>query len=263
VDLAALPSEISSRGAGERRVVLPRSAIEARILDIWKEVLGAEQLSVTDNFFEVGGDSLIMTEVLRRINQAQQPPLTIAELFSYPTVQSLASHLHTVAPVQDQPAAAVPVPAARGTRGLAGDVAIIGMAGRFPDARNVGQFWQNLAAGRCAVRRFTDEELLAAGVSREELAQDHYVRAGLVLDDLDLFDGAFFGFTPRECEIMDPQQRFLLECAVEALEHAGYASEQRAGRIGVFVGKGTSLYFLEHLLGHPEVIPRRRCCRTS
>jgi pyochelin synthetase len=256
VDLAALPSEISSRGAGERRVVLPRSAIEARILDIWKEVLGAEQLSVTDNFFEVGGDSLIMTEVLRRINQAQQPPLTIAELFSYPTVQSLASHLHTVAPVQDQPAAAVAVPAARGTRRLAGDVAIIGMAGRFPDARNVGQFWQNLAAGRCAVRRFTDEELLAAGVSREELAQDHYVRAGLVLDDLDLFDGAFFGFTPRECEIMDPQQRFLLECAVEALEHAGYASEQRAGRIGVFVGKGTSLYFLEHLLGHPEVIPR-------
>jgi len=255
LDLAALPSEISSSGSEERRVVVPRSDTEERILKIWKEVLGLDPLSVSDNFFEVGGDSLLMTEVLRKVNQWQQPPLTIANLFSYPTVQSLAAYLR---PAAEAPAVR-PAPAAgraeRGPRG-SGDVAVIGLAGRFPDAPNVRALWQNLAAGRCAIRRFSEEELLRSGASPDELARDNYVRAGSVLAGMDLFDAAYFGFTPREAEIMDPQQRFLLECAVEALETAGYPNERRAGRIGVFVGKATSFYLLEHLLYYPEIFAR-------
>jgi amino acid adenylation domain-containing protein len=254
VDLSALPNDISSQAhshAEERRIVFPRSETEERILKIWKEVLGVEQLSISDNFFEVGGDSLLMTAVLRKLNLSQQPPLTTAELFSYPTVQSLAAYLSPGLRIDERRPAAV---SARPERGSASDIAIIGMAGRFPDARNVDQLWQNLASGRCAVRRFTGEELLQAGVSPEELSDESYVKAGVVLEDMDLFDASFFGFTPREAEIMDPQQRFLLECAVEALETSGYASEAHAGRIGVFVGKGTSRYFLEHVLPHPEII---------
>src|SRR6185436_3364839 len=81
VDVAALPRELSTPAAEERRVLLPRSETEERILKIWREVLGVEQLSIADNFFEVGGDSLLMTAVLRRLNQSQRPPLTTAELF--------------------------------------------------------------------------------------------------------------------------------------------------------------------------------------
>ncbi|HEX3525459.1 MAG TPA: amino acid adenylation domain-containing protein [Thermoanaerobaculia bacterium] len=256
VDLGALPSEISSQTTGERRVVSPKSGNEERILKVWKEVLGIEQLSITDNFFEVGGDSLLMTEVLRKINQWGQSPLTIAELFSYPTVQSLANYISPVAKVQEVRPAANLGHAERGPRRPTGDIAIIGRAGRFPDARNVDELWQNLSAGKCSVRNFTDEELLQAGVSHEELAQENYVRAGTVLEGMDLFDASFFGFTPREAEIMDPQQRFLLECAVEALENAGYASEKYTGKIGVFAGKGTSLYLLEHLVHRPELFQK-------
>jgi len=251
VDLGALPDEVSPVGREERRVLFPRSDTEERVLQIWKEVLGVEQLSISDNFFEVGGDSLLLTEVLRRLNQTQRPPLTIANLFSYPTVQSLADYLSRGAEARER---RPPVSAPERVRESARDIAIIGLAGRFPDARNVEELWQNLAAGRCAVRHFTEEELLQAGVSPEELAQESYVRAGVVLQDIDLFDAAFFGFSPREAEIMDPQQRFLLECAVEALENAGYASEKHGGRIGVFVGKGTSLYLMEHVLQHPEIV---------
>ena len=253
VDTTALPTDVASQHATERRVVVPKSDVEERILGIWRDVLGVEQLSVTDNFFEVGGDSLLITEVLRRVNQWQQPSLKVAELFSYPTIQSLADHIRASASEAAAPALrrASSPPVAAGT-----DIAIIGLAGRFPDAPNVDALWQNLAAGKCAVRTFTDEELLRAGVPAEELAQDGYVRAGLVLENLDRFDAAYFGFSPREAEIMDPQQRFLLECAVEALEGAGYANEKYAGRIGVFTGKGTSLYLLQHVLQHPELVAR-------
>ncbi len=256
VDLGALPSEISTQGSDERRIMVPRSDTEERILRIWKEVLGLDQLSVSDNFFEVGGDSLLMTEVLRKINRAQQPPLTIADLFSYPTVQSLAAYLSPGAKAQEARPAALSERAERGPRGLAGDIAVIGLAGRFPDARNVDELWQNLAAGHCSVRRFTREEMLRSGATPEEVAQESYIPAGSVLQGLDLFDASFFGFTPREAEIMDPQQRFLLECAVEALENAGYPGEKHAGKIGVFVGKATSLYLLEHLLYYPEIFQR-------
>ncbi|MBW8877597.1 MAG: amino acid adenylation domain-containing protein [Acidobacteria bacterium] len=256
VDLAALPKEISAQGAAERRVLFPRSETEERILKVWKDALGAPQLSISDNFFEVGGDSLLMTAVLRRLNQTQQPPLTTAELFAYPTVQSLAEYLNPESEALKGRTAAKPEGAEREPRSAAGDIAVIGMAGRFPDAANVDQLWSNVAAGRCAIHRFADEELLQAGVSPTELAQENYVKAGVVLEDIELFDAAYFGFTPLEAEIMDPQQRFLLECAVEALDHAGYASEQHAGRIGAFLGKGTSRYLLEHVLQHPEIIQR-------
>ena len=256
VDLKALPDAVSWQGSEERRVVSPRSTTERKILDIWLEVLGVDQLSVTDNFFEVGGDSLLMTTVLRKVNRWHQPAVTIAELFAYPTVQSLAAHL---TPLEQAPDGRGP---ARPRAGVAGPtpaeraVAVIGMACRVPDAEDPERLWENLVEGRCSIRRFTDEELLAAGVTPDELAREGYVKAGTVLEGMQTFDASYFGFTPREAEIMDPQQRFLLECAVEALENAGYPNEARSGPIGVFVGKGTSFYLLEHVLHHPEIIER-------
>ncbi|HBL29035.1 MAG TPA: hypothetical protein DD490_19545, partial [Acidobacteria bacterium] len=255
VDLGALPSAVAPQAVEERRVLLPQTETEGRILRIWCEVLGVEALSVSDNFFEVGGDSLLMTAVLRRINQLRNPPLTTAELFAHPTVRSLAEYLSPGAKGEGS-AAASSVRAEPAAEKEDAGIAVIGLAGRFPDARNVGELWANVAAGRCSIRPFTETELLAAGVSPEELAHPGYVKAGLVLEDLERFDAAFFGFTPREAEIMDPQQRFLLECAVEALEAAGYANETHAGRIGVYVGKGTSRYLLEHILVRPEIVQK-------
>ena len=133
-------------------------------------------------------------------------------------------------------------------------IAIVGMAGRFPGARNVAQFWQNLKNGVESIRPFTDSELLASGVSADELAQPEYVRSGVVLEDLDKFDAAFFGFSPKDASIMDPQHRIFLECAWEALEDAGHLPEEFEGSVGVYAGSGMNSYMIYNLLTNPRLV---------
>jgi acyl transferase domain-containing protein len=123
------------------------------------------------------------------------------------------------------------------------DIAIVGMAGRFPGARNVDEFWQNLAAGVESIARLTDEEIVASGVPASWLAQPNYVKAAPVLDEPGHFDARFFGFSPTEARDLDPQHRVLLELAHEALESAGYDPDQYPGRIGVFAGSALNTYY--------------------
>jgi acyl transferase domain-containing protein/thioesterase domain-containing protein/acyl carrier protein len=133
-------------------------------------------------------------------------------------------------------------------------IAIVGMAGRFPGARNVAEFWQNLKNGVEAIRPFSDAQLRAAGVSADELAQPEYVKSGVVLEDLDKFDAAFFGFSPKDASIMDPQHRIFLECAWEALEDAGHVPESFAGSIGVYAGSGMNSYMIHNLLTNARLV---------
>lgn len=134
------------------------------------------------------------------------------------------------------------------------DIAIIGMAGRFPGAADLDAFWENLVNGVESVRDFTEEEVLAAGID-PVLAQDpHYVKRGGVLDGAELFDAGFFGFYPREAEIMDPQHRVFLEVAWHALEHAGYDPAAYAGTIGLYAGCGMNSYLLFNLARNREIM---------
>jgi len=133
-------------------------------------------------------------------------------------------------------------------------IAIVGMAGRFPGAPNLVKFWQNLKNGVESIRSLTDAELLAAGVSREELSQPEYVKSGAVLEDMDMFDAAFFGFSPKDAAIMDPQHRVFLECACEALENAGHGAGTFAGSVGVYAGSGMNSYMIHNLLTNPALV---------
>ncbi|HKS06190.1 MAG TPA: SDR family NAD(P)-dependent oxidoreductase [Gemmatimonadaceae bacterium] len=123
------------------------------------------------------------------------------------------------------------------------DVAIVGMAGRFPGARNVGEFWRNLAAGVESITQFTDEDILESGVPESHLRNPAYVKASPVLEDPAMFDATFFGYSPVEASAMDPQQRLLLELAYEALEDAGHDPERSAARVGVFTGSALNTYY--------------------
>ncbi|WP_031040684.1 type I polyketide synthase [Streptomyces sp. NRRL F-5650] len=127
------------------------------------------------------------------------------------------------------------------------DIAVIGMACRFPGAPDVDTFWSNLTEGRESVTFFSDEQLLAAGVQPGELADPGYVRAGQLLEDVELFDAGHFGVPDDEAEILDPQHRHFLECSLLALEHAGYEPSGYDGEIGVFAGAGMNTYLLHHL----------------
>jgi acyl transferase domain-containing protein len=133
------------------------------------------------------------------------------------------------------------------------EIAVVGMAGRFPKARNLAEYWENLRDGVEAITLFSDEELRASGVDAATLSDPNYVKACAVLDDVEMFDAPFFGFTPREAEIMDPQHRLFLEHAWEALESAGYDSEAYPGRIGVFAGLSANSYLFNNLLPNRDL----------
>lgn len=134
------------------------------------------------------------------------------------------------------------------------DIAVVGMAGRFPGARTPTELWANVRAGVESIRTLSEAELLAAGVDPALLADPRYVRACAPLDDLEQFDAGFFGFSPREAAILDPQHRHFLECAWEALESAGHPPEQFPGAIGVFGGCGMNGYFMFNLLTNPALV---------
>ncbi|QMS92218.1 SDR family NAD(P)-dependent oxidoreductase [Nostoc edaphicum CCNP1411] len=130
-------------------------------------------------------------------------------------------------------------------------IAIIGIAGRFPGARSVDEFWHNIKNGIESIELLTNDELLTAGVKPEELQNPNYVRAYASFSGIDEFDAAFFGYSPREAEILDPQHRLFLECAWEALENAGYDSEQYPGAIAVYAGTALNSY-LVNLYSNPN-----------
>ncbi|BFV59627.1 hypothetical protein KCMC57_up47310 [Kitasatospora sp. CMC57] len=130
-------------------------------------------------------------------------------------------------------------------------IAIIGMAGRFPGAGDLTEFWANLRDGVESIVPLSDEELTAAGVAAEVFGQSHYVRAAPKFEGIGLFDAEFFGYTAREAKIMDPQHRLFLETAWAALEDSGYDAARYDGSIGVFGGASTTAY-LGNILSNLE-----------
>jgi len=134
-------------------------------------------------------------------------------------------------------------------------IAIIGMAGRYPGAVTVHQFWENLCQGRESISYFSDDEL--APEIPIHLKQDpNYVRARGIIEDIDKFDAKFFDIPPREAEIMDPQQRIFMEIAWESLEDAGYYPEAFDGLIGIYAGMNNNTYYLSNVLQRPDAISR-------
>jgi len=132
-------------------------------------------------------------------------------------------------------------------------VAIIGIAGRFPGASNIDELWQNLCQGKESITFFNDDEL-DPGIDPEAKNNPKYVKARGIFGNIDEFDPRFFSMTPREAEIMDPQQRILLEIAWEAFENAGYNPESYGGLIGVFAGTGFNTYYPNNILTNQGLV---------
>jgi acyl transferase domain-containing protein/aryl carrier-like protein len=241
VDTSSLPTPQRAAGAGQ---VAPRGEIERAIAAVWQEALGVPRVGVNDNFFDLGGHSLLMAKVHARL-QEFLPGLSLIDLFKHPTIAALARSVAGETREAARPTVA---------RDENADIAVIGMSGRFPGAASVEALWRNLVEGRESISRFTDEELLEAGVPRSLVDNPDYVKAKGILGGVDRFDAAFFGFSPRGAELTDPQHRVFLECAWEALEKAGYDSARYPGRIGVFAGQSMNTYWLNNLYHHIDLV---------
>ena len=132
------------------------------------------------------------------------------------------------------------------------DIAVIGMAGRFPGARNLDEFWANVAHGVESVTFLSDAALAAAGVDASLRHDPLYVPAVSRLDDADCFDAAFFGYSPKEAAMMDPQGRVFLECVWHAMENAGYCPTDYPGVIGMYASESLSTYLMHNVHGHMD-----------
>ncbi|GCE14615.1 type I polyketide synthase [Tengunoibacter tsumagoiensis] len=131
-------------------------------------------------------------------------------------------------------------------------IAIIGMSGHFPQAKNLAEFWQKLRAGEELITFFTADDLVAEGFAIETVKRDDFVGAAGILEDHASFDAAFFGYSPREAEVIDPQQRLFLMDAYQALESSGYLSDTYEGRIGVFAASSMNTYILYNLFSNRD-----------
>ena len=139
------------------------------------------------------------------------------------------------------------------TSRLLDGIAVVGIAGRFPGSRDCDEFWQNLRAGREGLTFFTDEEIEAAGCDLG-INRGKRVRSRGVVNEADYFDAAFFGYTPREADIMDPQQRVFLEVAWAALESAGFDPDRVPGAVGVYAGASINTYYPNNVVSRPDIL---------
>ncbi|HEX6097854.1 MAG TPA: amino acid adenylation domain-containing protein [Thermoanaerobaculia bacterium] len=223
----------------------PRGDVEQRVAAVFSEILGVASVGRNDNFFDHGGDSLLLITLHARL-RGLAPDLDLIELFEYTTVARLAERIARKAP------AIAPVTRARRDVRDA-DIAIIGVAGRFPGAASVDELLASLREGRESIRALTPEEMREAGVDPETCGPS-WVAAGAPVDGEDRFDAAFFGFTAREAELMDPQQRLFLETAWTALEDAAVVPDRFDGAIGLFAGTAISSYLLNNIWPNQDLV---------
>lgn len=211
---------------------------EIKIAAAWKIVLEKNAMSIHDNFFAAGGNSLLLVKLKDVLESQLQQPILLADLFEYPTIHSFGRFISKIELTTQNKSAA-----SQSTS--MDDIAIIGMAGRFPNATNLNEFWDNLFAERESIRTVSDAALPVDLTLKS--TTDKWVNKSGVIDSIEYFDAHFFDFKPKEAELLDPQHRIFLENAWEALENAGYTPESYPGTIGIYTGAAPSTYLLSNL----------------
>ncbi|HLP58595.1 MAG TPA: beta-ketoacyl synthase N-terminal-like domain-containing protein, partial [Candidatus Deferrimicrobium sp.] len=243
VDREALQSYETTLN-GELEYMAPGNDLEQRIAESWKEILKLEKVSIHDNFFERGGNSLDIIQLTNRLNNVLGENLPVVALFQYPTISALARYLEgnktkngalpAIKTSKEIEKLSLPL-----NEGM--DIAVVGMAGRFPGAGSINEFWNNLKEGVESISFFMEEELREAGVSPEYLHDPNYVKAWGIIEGKEKFDAAFFDYMPADARLMDPQIRIFHECVWEAFENAGYIPDNYDGAIGLYAGASHSI----------------------
>ncbi|GAB3718552.1 amino acid adenylation domain-containing protein [Spirosoma lituiforme] len=252
VDKKQLPEPSRDRPEQTSAYRKPRTKLEQTIAGIWSTLLRIDKIGLDDNFFELGGNSLLAQKTVAALAH-EQYVLPVTKLYQYPTVAGIVLYLHPKSSADPKRLSAGRAVPERTAENQSADVAVIGMAGRFPGANTIDELWDVLTLGKETTRFFTDAELDAS--VPDALRNDPmYVKARGVIEGADQFDAQFFGLTPSTAQLMDPQQRVFLEIAWEALEQAGYLPQQYAGRVGVFAGSGNNTYYQNNILGHKDLI---------
>ncbi|WP_299124660.1 polyketide synthase [uncultured Winogradskyella sp.] len=248
IDKKNLPNPINQRPDTAPVLRKFRNETEKGIVAIWREQLGISEIGIDDNFFEMGGTSLLTQKVVALLKEELGLEVPVAKIYQYPTISELSEFLN----IEKDNSKTKKTIKKKKTKGN-GDVAIIGMAGRFPGATSIQELWEVLRDGKETISFFTPEELdktIPEGLRNDPL----YVGARGIIPSAKEFDAKFFGINPKLAEAMDPQQRVFLEIAWEALEHSGYLPKHYDGRVGVYAGSGTNTYYTNNVLPNEDVL---------
>ena len=246
VDKKALPVPDAS-ALQTNTYIAVKYETEKIVADAWKIILHVKRVGRSDHFFELGGNSLLAQKAVLFL-KAQGIELSVVKLYQYPVVQDLAAfidgrnHKHDFKRTLRTPG-----------EHQQSDVAIIGMAGRFPGADTIEALWDILVNGKETIHRFADDEL-DASIPVAQRQSPYYVKARGIINQATDFDAGFFGINPKHAALMDPQQRVFLEVAWEALERSGHVPQKFDGSIGVYAGSANNTYFVNNVLQHPELI---------
>lgn len=216
------------------------SDIEDKLVQMCKESLGLKDIMKDKNFFDMGLHSLSALELMAKFRKNYRLDINIKDIFKYPTIKELAS---AIAKKNGH----VPEPTGSNTekinedrvnkgKSISRDIAVIGMSLKIPGAGDIDEFWEVLREGRETVSFFSSRELSDLGVESELLENPSFIRAKGIIPDMEHFDAAFFEYSSKEAEMMDPHIRMFHECAWKALEDSGYNPEEYGGKIGVFAG---------------------------
>lgn len=204
---------------------IPVDQVSGQVMDLWIKVLGHDRIGLDSNFFDVGGDSLKLVSLRSLLRKTFKRQLSVNDLFAYPSVSKQAEFISSDSAGKKAGEKRIN----KENRSANEAIAIIGMAGRFPDAPDLDIFWKKLRDG---------EEM----ISRKS-SEGSVIRSKGMLDDYDKFDADFFGYTAAEAKMMDPQMRIFHETVFHALEDAGYNPYQYQGAIGLYGGATISPYY--------------------
>ena len=232
---------------------LDEMPLETQLANMWLRLLGLDTIDMAANLFDLGARSLTVVHALTELRRHGHV-MTVAQIYEHPSVAAQAALLESavIAPMRRRRRPAARIRPARGVHALRriaqprlsvlmDGVAIIGMAGRFPGAETIDEYWRNLLSGQESITRF-DHDALSPLVPRAAREHPRYVAARGVIADADRFDAAFFGIAASEALLMDPQQRVFMELCWNALEHAGIDTQRFPGSIGVYAGVSNNAY---------------------
>ena len=224
-----------------------RTEQEVQLTAIWTEILQLDRVGVNDNFFQIGGNSILALKTIARMQADLGIKLNAPELFDNPTISQLIAYSES----KTQQSKAIGKKRTAGS--ASNEFAIVGMAARFPGAKDVVEYWQNICEGKESITFFSAEELDST-LPESATSDPSYVAARGIVEDADKFDAQFFAMNKREAQYIDPQQRVMLEVAWSALEDAHCVPDSYSGTIGVWAGTYSNTYFTKNILTNPELI---------
>ncbi|MAU17386.1 MAG: type I polyketide synthase [Muricauda sp.] len=248
IDKKSLPKPEYQRPDSAPIYRKPRTGPEKEIAKIWAETLHIPKIGIDDNFFEMGGNSLLVQKLSVEMEQRLSIKVPVTKIYQNPTISELAEFLKN-----DDEKPYFNWSSVKKKERLSKDVAIIGMAGRFPGADTIDELWEVLKQGKETTSFFTEDELDKC--VPESLRKDPlYVGARGIIPSAKQFDARFFGISPKLADAMDPQQRLFLEISWELLEQTGYLPKHYDGTIGVYAGAGGNTYYYNNVLCNRDLL---------